>query len=84
MQRCGRVQSLLCEVCGTHSIQSDTGAEQYSGAGLRGGPLRRNISMDEVAQHRTQEDAWLVHNGKVLLGLATLRSHIRATGLEAI
>lgn len=33
-------------------------------AGLKGGPMRRGISMEEVKQHRTQEDAWLVYNGK--------------------
>ena len=44
----------------------DAVPEQRPHAGLGGGPLRRNISMDEVAQHRTQEDAWLAYNGKVL------------------
>ncbi len=29
--------------------------------------MRRDISMEEVARHRTQDDAWLVYNGKVRL-----------------
>ena len=28
--------------------------------------MRRNITMAEVKQHRTEDDAWLVYNGKVV------------------
>ena len=57
----------------------DTVAEQGLHAGLNGGPFRRNISMEEVAQHRSQEDAWLVHNGKVLLAPAICGPALKVT-----
>ncbi len=34
-------------------------------AGLKGEGLRRDISIEEVKQHATRDDAWLVYNGKV-------------------
>ncbi|BDA44056.1 Cytochrome b5 reductase 4 [Coccomyxa sp. Obi] len=34
-------------------------------AGLKGQPLRRDITMEEVKQHRTVDDAWTVLRGKV-------------------
>jgi len=34
---------------------------------LKGAPIRRKITLEEVKQHRTQDDAWMVYNGKVRL-----------------
>ena len=34
--------------------------------GLKGAPLRRDITLREVAEHNTPEDAWLALRGKVL------------------
>lgn len=36
--------------------------------GLNGAPLRDNITMEEVKQHNTKEDAWMVFNGVVRNG----------------
>ena len=33
--------------------------------GLGGQPLREDISLSEVREHRTKEDAWMVFNGLV-------------------
>jgi cytochrome-b5 reductase len=34
-------------------------------SGLRGKPKRKNIPMDEVLQHNTEDDCWSVLEGKV-------------------
>lgn len=34
-------------------------------AGLEGAPLRRDITLEEVARHQTREDCWTVLRGKV-------------------
>ncbi len=34
-------------------------------AGLNGSVPRRNIPMDEVKQHNTRDDCWLIYGGKV-------------------
>ena len=36
-------------------------------AGLNDKPLRKDISLAEVAQHKSAGDAWTVLNGKVCL-----------------
>ena len=37
--------------------------------GLKGGKLRDDITMAEVRKHKTKEDAWMVFNGAVRLGM---------------
>eukprot|EP01026_Neomeris_dumetosa_P070789 TRINITY_DN70975_c0_g1_i1.p1 TRINITY_DN70975_c0_g1~~TRINITY_DN70975_c0_g1_i1.p1 ORF type:complete len:132 (+),score=17.62 TRINITY_DN70975_c0_g1_i1:83-478(+) len=34
-------------------------------AGLNGSPIRTSIKMEEVRQHRSEEDGWMVVRGKV-------------------
>lgn len=43
-------------------------------AGLKGKPLQRNIFMEEVRQHKTREDCWLVYAGKVHFRITNLLS----------
>ncbi|KXZ49260.1 hypothetical protein GPECTOR_22g853 [Gonium pectorale] len=43
--------------------------------GLDGASLRRDITLDEVKQHRTPEDAWMVLRGKVYNISPYLRYH---------
>ncbi|KAK9822881.1 hypothetical protein WJX74_000119 [Apatococcus lobatus] len=42
-----------------------TKKEHRTMAGLKDEPLRKDISLAEVAQHKTADDAWTVLNGKV-------------------
>lgn len=44
-------------------------------AGLRGAPLRRDMSLEEVAQHATEDDAWTVLRGRVYNMTPYLRFH---------
>eukprot|EP01024_Parvocaulis_polyphysoides_P013108 TRINITY_DN15055_c0_g2_i1.p2 TRINITY_DN15055_c0_g2~~TRINITY_DN15055_c0_g2_i1.p2 ORF type:complete len:184 (-),score=23.49 TRINITY_DN15055_c0_g2_i1:507-1058(-) len=44
-------------------------------AGLNGGHIRRNISMEEVRQHRTEQDGWIVVRGKVYNIVPYLKFH---------
>ncbi|PRW33296.1 cytochrome b5 domain-containing RLF-like [Chlorella sorokiniana] len=44
-------------------------------AGLGGGPPRRNITMEEVAQHASKDDCWTVLRGKVYNITHYLRFH---------
>jgi len=41
--------------------------------GLAGGPLREDITMAEVREHRTKDDAWMVFNGLVGVSPACTR-----------
>ena len=43
--------------------------------GLQGGPLRRDITVEEVRQHCSKEDAWMVFKDKVLLGRVRRFTH---------
>jgi hypothetical protein len=49
--------------------------------GLKGAPPRRGITMEEVKQHRSKDDAWLAVNGKVG---ASLPCHRRAAARQIL
>ncbi|KAL3665157.1 hypothetical protein V7S43_009786 [Phytophthora oleae] len=44
-------------------------------SGLRGGPPRRSITMEEVSRHNTEEDCWSVLDGKVYNMTPYLKFH---------
>lgn len=41
-----------------------------------GGKIRQDIPMEEVQQHNTKEDAWMVLNGKVIRLVDCMSHHV--------